>query len=100
MSPGIARSISTFLLALQHEQVADLERLAAVADEELRVLGDRALVHAEDAELADERVHHDLEDVREDVLRGIGLRAELLRGLALALHEERRIALERVRARA
>ena len=44
------------LRALQHEQVADLERLAAVADEELRVARDRALVHAEDAELADERV--------------------------------------------
>ena len=81
------------LASLQHEQVADLERLAAVADEELRVLRDRALVHAEDAELADERVHHDLEHVREHVLGRIGLRVELGRGLALALGEQRRVAL-------
>ena len=71
------------LAALQHEQVADLERLAAVADEELRVLGHRALVHAEDAELADERVDHHLEHVREHVLLRVGLRAELLDGARL-----------------
>ena len=64
------------LAALQHEQVPDLERLAAVADEELRVARHRALVHAEDAELADERIDHDLEHVREHVLRRIGLRME------------------------
>ena len=64
------------LAALQHEQVPDLERLAAVADEELRVARHRALVHAEDAELADERIHHDLEHVREHVLLRIGLGVE------------------------
>ena len=52
MSPGTARSTLDVLASLQHEQVADLERLAAIADVELRVAGDRALVHAEDAELA------------------------------------------------
>ncbi len=56
MSPGTSASDLDVLLALQQEQVPDLERLAAVADEELRVLGDRALVHAEDADLADERI--------------------------------------------
>ena len=66
------------LLALQHEQMPDLERLAAVADEELRVACDRALVHAEDAELAHERVDDDLEHVREHVLRRIGLGVEFV----------------------
>ncbi len=56
------------LATLQHEQVPDLEGLAAVADEKLRVLGDRALVHAEDSELADVRIDDDLEHVREHVL--------------------------------
>ena len=65
------------LAALQQEEVADLERLAAVADEELRVAGDRALMDAEDAELADERIDDDLEHVREHVLLRVGLRAEL-----------------------
>ena len=37
-------------------------RAAPVADEELRVLGDRPLVDAEDTELADERIDDDLED--------------------------------------
>ena len=60
------------VLALQHEQVADLERLAAVADVELAVARDRALVHAEDAQLADERVDRDLEHVRQHVLRRVG----------------------------
>ena len=67
------------VLALQQVQVADLERLLAVADEELRVLGDRALVHAEDADLADERIDHHLEDVREHVLLRVGLGADRLR---------------------
>ncbi len=85
------------LAALQQEEVADLERLAAVADEELRVLRHRALVHAEDAELADEGVDDDLEHVRERVLFRIGLRAEFDRRVALTLVEQRRIALGRVR---
>jgi hypothetical protein len=66
------------LAALQHEEVPTLNGLASVADVELRVLGHGALVHAEDAELADERVHDDLEHVREHVLLRIGLRAEFL----------------------
>jgi hypothetical protein len=54
--------------AVELEQVADLERFAAVADEELAVLGDRALVDAENAELADEGVDQYLEDMGHDVL--------------------------------
>ena len=63
---------------------------------ELRVARDGALVHAEDAELADERVHHDLEHVREHVLRRVGLGRRLDGGVALALGEERRVALGRI----
>ncbi len=88
------------LRALQHQQVPDLEGLAAAADEQLRVLGDRALVHAEDAELADVRIDHDLEHVRQHVLLRIGLGAEFLDRLAvdhLALVEERRVALGGIR---
>jgi hypothetical protein len=42
-------------LALELEEVPDLEGALAVADEELRVLADRALVHAEHSDLADVR---------------------------------------------
>jgi hypothetical protein len=48
-------------------QVIDLERLARVADEQLRVRRDPALVDAEDADLAAERVVDDLEDVGDGV---------------------------------
>jgi hypothetical protein len=58
--------------------VPGLESLAAVADEELRVAPDRPLVHAEDRHLADIWVDDDLEDMREHVLRGVGLGMELL----------------------
>ena len=61
------------LAPLQHEEMAHLERLAAAADEELRVARDGALVHAEDAELADERIHHHLEHMRQHVLFWIRL---------------------------
>jgi len=44
------------VLALQHEQVAHLERLAPVADEQLAVFRNRALVDAEDPHLADIRI--------------------------------------------
>jgi hypothetical protein len=60
------------VLALQHEQVADLERLAAVADVELAVPGDRALVDAEDAHPADIGVDGDLEDMGQHMQAGSG----------------------------
>jgi hypothetical protein len=50
------------------EQVIDLERLARVADEQLAVRRDAALVDAEDADLAAEGVVDDLEDVGDGVL--------------------------------
>ncbi len=84
------------LAALQHQQVADPERLATVADEKLRVAGDRALVDAKDAELADERVHHHLEHVRQNVLLGIGYGREFDRRRALAPGKKGRVALRRV----
>jgi hypothetical protein len=55
------------LLALQLIQMRDLERLARVADEQLRAGAHRALVHAEHAEPADERIDRDLEHVRDHV---------------------------------
>src|SRR5207253_2503913 len=64
------------LRALRHEQVRDFERLAAVADEELRVFGHRTLMNAKDAHLADERIHDDLEYVREDMPLRIRFRAK------------------------
>ena len=67
------------LLALQLEQVRDLDGLAGVADEQLRAGLHRALVHAEDAELADERVDRDLEHVRDDVLRRVRIDARRAR---------------------
>ena len=85
------------LATLQHQQVADLERLAPVADEQLRVAGDRALVYAKDAQLADERVDDHLEHVGEHVLLGVGYRGEFDRLCAVALGKQRRVALERVR---
>ena len=60
------------VLALQHHQPAHLEGLAAVADVQQAVLGDRALVHAEDAHAAHERVHRHLEDMRQHVQRRVG----------------------------
>ena len=88
------------LLALQLEEVRELDRLARVADEQLCAGPHRALVHAEDAELADERVDRDLEDVREDVLRRVRADRHALGGLAFALQERRRVALGRVRREA
>ena len=72
MSPGIGLVDLDVVLALELEQVADLERLLAVVDEQLRVLLHRALVDAEDAELADEGIVDDLEHVGDDVLLRIG----------------------------
>ena len=97
--PGHGAFDLDVLAALQHEQMPDLEGLAAVAHEELSVLGHRALMDPEDAELAHERVHHDLEHVGEHVLLRVGFRAELARRVAFAFVEERRIAFGRIRGK-
>jgi hypothetical protein len=72
--------------------VADLEGLAGVADEELGVGRDGALVDAEQAQLAAEGVVADLEDVGDDVLVGVGGGADRLGGRAFALQELGRVA--------
>ena len=83
------------LLAAQHIQLADLEGLAAVAHEQLAVARDSALVHAEHAQLAHERIHADFEHVRDHVLGGIG-RSGIGHGLrAFALEELRGVAFGR-----
>ena len=81
------------VLALELEQVRDLEGLLAVVDEQLRVLLHRALVDAEDAELADEGIVDDLEDVGDDVRRRIGRGFDRRGVVARAFDERRRIAL-------
>ena len=84
-------------LALQHEQVADLERTASVADVELAALRQRALVHAQDAHLAGVDVLRDLEGMRDDMQRRVGPGLERLRLVAFALQEGRRVAFGGVR---
>jgi hypothetical protein len=62
--------------AVQAQQVADLERFLGIADQQLHVALQRALVHAEDAELADEGVDHHLEHMGQHMLLRVGDRAE------------------------
>ncbi|MCY1369178.1 hypothetical protein D9M69_562000 [compost metagenome] len=73
-----------------------LERLAAVADIELAVARDRALVHAEDAHLADIGVDRDLEHMRQHVQRRVGPGLHGLGLRAFADEELRRVGLGRV----
>ena len=84
----------------QHVEVRGLDGLAALADVELHVRGQAPLVHAEHREAADVGIGLDLEDVREDVLAGIGNRREFL-DIAVApggcAHVDRRIPLGRIR---
>ena len=78
------------VLALEHEEVGDLERLPAVADVEQALLRDRALVDAEHAEPADEGIDRHLEDVGEHVPPGSGnAGGHRLGGRALAAQERR-----------
>ena len=85
------------ILAAQLEEMADLERLLAVVDEKLRVLLHRALIDAEHAELADERIVDDLEDVGDHMLLRIGYGIDRFGARAGALDELRRIAFLRIR---
>ena len=73
------------LLALQLVQVRDLERLARIADEQLRAGAHRALMHAKHAEPADERIDVHLEHVRDHVLVGSGVDLDALGLRALRL---------------
>src|SRR6185437_1433248 len=85
------------ILAQEPVQVRDLERLARIAHEQLRAGAGGALMHAQDTELADVGVDSDLENVRDDVLAGIGRHGHALRPLARALEEWRRVAFGRIR---
>src|SRR5690606_19758598 len=69
-----------------------LERLAPIVDEQLRVTTDGALVDAENAELADERIVDDLEHIRDHMLAGVGLGGDRLGLAAAALDEGGRVA--------
>ena len=82
--------------SLQQIQVRHLERPRAVADEQLRIALHRALVHAENAELAHVGIDDDLEHVGEHVLGRVGLGVEFDRVRAFALEEGRRVALRGV----
>jgi hypothetical protein len=70
---GDARIHFQVLAALDLEQMAHLERFARIADEQLAVGFHGSLVHAEDAELAHERVVADLEHVGDHVCLRSGL---------------------------
>src|SRR5580698_5431156 len=81
------------LLALQHHQVRDFERLAPVTDIKLAIAPDRALMDAKHDHLADVRVHDDLEGVRQYMLVGNRFGAyDFLAAAGIAV-EERRVAL-------
>jgi len=85
------------VLALQLVEVADLERPLAIANKELHVLLQRALMHAEDANLAHVGVGNDLEDVGQHMLAGIRHGLEGLGLVArLTLVERRRVAFGRI----
>jgi hypothetical protein len=100
MSPGDRFGDLHVVLALELEQMAHLERLLAIVDEQLRVLLHRALVDAEDAELADEGIVDDLEDVGDDVRLRIRRGVERGGFFARALHERWRIGFARMRQQA
>ena len=72
---------------------ADLERLARIAHEQLRARADRALVHADQAHLADVGVDRHLEHVREHVAGRVRYDLDRHRVLARALEERRQVAL-------
>ena len=76
------------VLALQNERARRLDRLLAVVDVKDGVSSDRALMHAEDADLADEGVVHDLEDLSNDRKVLVRIGAE---GRPVLLLEERLI---------
>ena len=94
--PGQRMRHLDVVLALEHEQVPDLERLAAVADVELAVARDRALVHTKDAHLADIGVDRDLEHMRQHVQRRVRLGLHGHGLSALANDEARRVSFGRI----
>ena len=80
--------------ALYAKQMVDLERLATVIDQQLAVAADRALPHAEDAELAHERIVDDLEHVGDHMAGRVGIDHQRF---AIAANKRRWIPLGRIR---
>ena len=82
------------ILALQNERMRSLDALLAVVDVDDGVLLHRALMHAEDTDLADVRVVDDLEDLSDErqILVGYGLV-----GRAVGIEEERVVGFGRTR---
>ena len=85
------------LVTLEPVEMGDLDGLAGVADQELAVGGDTALVDAEDPQLAAEGVVDDLEHMGQDVQVGVRLDHHRGQAGAFALHEGGGIALRGVR---
>ena len=86
------------ILALNTEQMTDLERLSGITDEKLAVLGDGSLMYAEDTHLADKGINRDLKNVREHMLGRIGLDGNAF--IAFTTHELRRISFGWIRHQA
>ncbi len=86
------------LLALAFEQVTDLHGLLGIADDDLGLGLERALMDAEDAQLPDERVGRALEDMGQHRLGRVGLSSEshLIATGLITLEERPRVALQRV----
>ena len=101
MSPGIACGHLDVVLALQLEEVRELDRLACVADQQLRAGPHGALVHAEDAR-ACRRTGSivTLKTCARTCFAGSGSTCDALGRVAFALEERRRIAFGRVRREA
>ncbi|MEO7916919.1 MAG: hypothetical protein ABIR16_04690 [Dokdonella sp.] len=70
----------------------DLERSTAIVDVQLAVAANRALKDTKHAELADEGIVDDLEDVGQDVQIGVEHRNDRRRRTAVATQERWRIA--------
>ena len=84
--------------ALDTVKVCHLERFLAVTDEELHFLLHRALMHAEDADLAHVGVDDHLEHMRQHMAGGVRFGGERLhRTSELTTPERRRVALSRIR---
>src|ERR1041384_1575699 len=77
--------------------MCDPERLARIADEELAAGLHGTLMHTEDPELADVRVHGNLEAMRDHVLRGVRCDVHADGVCFRSLQEQRWIALTRIR---
>ena len=85
------------LLALQFQQVPDLERFAPVTDIQLAVPGHRPLVYPEYPQLADKRVDIDFEHVGYHVPAGVRADFDLFSRVPFAAEDGRRIALAGIR---